>query len=464
MKLERSKVILIVIVLFVGFILFNFIYSLSLPKIELIGDSEVIVNYNTKYQDKGFIANYKGKSITNKVKVSGSVNTKKLGKYVITYEVKKGGFSKKVRRIVLVRDRIKPKISVNDANDIYTCPGNSYDIPKYKAYDNYDGDITDKVVVIKRNDAVIFEVKDSSGNKEELIKKVIYKDVEAPKLKLIGKDSVTIFLNDEYVEEGYTVSDNCDDSVEKNVGVVGFVDTKKVGEYKLTYSVEDKYGNKTEIKRNVSVIDKSGKGLVFLTFDDGPQYGTTDAILDILKEETVKATFFVTSKGPDELIKREYDEGHELALHTATHDYSYVYSSVDNYFNDLNDVHDRVKRITDYDARIIRFPGGSSNTISRRYAPGIMSVLTDEVEKRNFKYCDWNIMSGDAGDTKDPNEIYQRVTSSLSHDRSNIILMHDIKPYTRDALRSIIKYGKENGYKFSKLNYDGDMIHQRVNN
>ena len=186
--------------------------------------------------------------------------------------------------------------------------------------------------------------------------------------------------------------------------------------------------------------------------------------VDILKSENVKATFFVTNNGPDYLIKREFDEGHEVALHTATHDYSYVYSSVENYFNDINSVHDRVKNLTGYDAKLIRFPGGSSNTVSRKYYPGIMSILTKEIENKGFKHCDWNISSGDAGETTDPNGVYNNVISRLSHDRINVVLMHDIKTYTKDALLNIIRYGKENGYYFDKLNYYQEMVHQSVNN
>ena len=192
--------------------------------------------------------------------------------------------------------------------------------------------------------------------------------------------------------------------------------------------------------------------------------GTTNVILDILKEENVKATFFVTMKGPDELIKREYDEGHTVALHSASHDYSYIYSSVDNYFNDLKIVHDRVLNITGYDSRIIRFPGGSSNTISRKYQNGIMSYLTKEVLNRSYRYFDWNISSGDAGETTDSHEVVKNVTTKLSHDKVNVILMHDIKSYTRDALKEIIEYGKNNGYTFDKLDEHNEMVTQKVNN
>ena len=173
----------------------------------------------------------------------------------------------------------------------------------------------------------------------------------------------------------------------------------------------------------------------------------------------------MTNSGPDELIKRAYDEGHTIALHTASHNYSIVYASVDSYFNDLNIVSERVKNITGVESKIIRFPGGSSNTVSRKYSSGIMSYLTSEVLKRGYRYYDWNVSSGDAaGGSPTASMIYDNVVSNLSKNRVNMVLMHDIKTYTRDALRDIIRYGKENGYVFDKITQDTEMITQRVNN
>ena len=186
--------------------------------------------------------------------------------------------------------------------------------------------------------------------------------------------------------------------------------------------------------------------------------------MDILKEEGVKATFFVTGYGPDELIKREYDEGHTVALHTNVHDYARVYASDEAYFEDLYAIQERVKRITGVESKIIRFPGGSSNTVSRHYSTGIMSRLTKEVVNRGFKYYDWNVSSGDAGNTTLASGVYNNVISGLRPTRENMVLMHDVKSYTRDALRDIIRYGKENGYIFEKITMDTDMVTQRVNN
>lgn len=246
---------------------------------------------------------------------------------------------------------------------------------------------------------------------------------------------------------------------------MGSVDITTSGKYEVKYNVVDDNGNSSSEVRTVVVSERGRPGTIYLTFDDGPQNGTTDVILDILKEEGVEATFFITNKGPDELIKRMYMEGHTVALHTASHDYATVYASVDSYFNDLNIVNERVKRITGEYSYIIRFPGGSSNTISRRYSPGIMSTLTTEVVNRGYKYYDWNVSSGDAaGGRPTAEDIKNNVVNSLRKDRINMVLMHDIKTYTRDALRDIIIYGKENGYTFEKITMNTEMVKQRVNN
>ena len=205
-------------------------------------------------------------------------------------------------------------------------------------------------------------------------------------------------------------------------------------------------------------------GVVYLTFDDGPsEY--TNALLDVLEKYDVKATFFVTGKGDDATIKREFDEGHRVALHTWSHNYSYLYSSVDNYFADLYQVADRVKRITGEDAKLIRFPGGSSNTVSARYdkRKRIMTTLTREVEAKGYQYFDWNVDSDDAGKAKTSDVVYSNVISRLKAG-PNVVLQHDVKDYSVDAVARIIEYGQSNGFYFDKLSWDSFTAHHGVNN
>ena len=215
---------------------------------------------------------------------------------------------------------------------------------------------------------------------------------------------------------------------------------------------------------NPSVIsDKT----IYLTFDDGPSY-LTEGILDILKEENVPATFFVTTRQIDKysnLIIRMREENHTIGLHTSSHVYSYVYSSLENYFNDLNIVRTKVFDITGIKSRIIRLPGGSSNTVSKKYSPGIVTQITNKLTENDFYYYDWNIDSQDASGTLSKESIYQNVVNKI-HSGTNIVLMHDSssKATTTEALRDIIKYAKANGYTFAKITKSTPAIHHHINN
>lgn len=461
----KNKIIIIssvIAVLLLGIGLYVYVFT---PQIDLKGKKNISLNYKDKYEEKGYTAKYLGKDMTKKVKVKGKVNSNKLGTYEIVYSIQNGLLSKTVVRRVSVKDLKKPKLSIDDS-DISICPGSDVVPEKVTATDNYDGDLTDKVKVIinKQKTGITYQVTDSSGNMRRVTKKILYEDKEAPKIILNGQENTYIYVGEEYKDAGATVEDNCDSNLGKELKVKNNVNSGAVGDYEVIYQVADKSDNEAKVVRKVRVSEKSKNGSVYLTFDDGPQSGTTDVILDILKEEGVKATFFVTNVGPDELIKRAYEEGHTVALHTATHNYAVLYASDEAFFQDLNGVSERVKRITGEESKIIRFPGGSSNTISRKYNQGIMSRLTKEVLNRGYKYYDWNISSGDAGNTKDPNQVYLNVVNNLSKDRMNMVLMHDIKPYTRDALRRIIQYGKQNGYHFERITMSTEMITQRVNN
>ena len=167
----RGAIILIVILS--GLLLFSIYELFLLPKIDLKGKEEITLNYKSKYVEKGYEASYLGKDVTNDVKTSGKVNTKKLGTYEIKYIVGKGIFKKTVTRKVLVEDLEKPKLGTN-SDDIYVCPGNKVKAEKVKAIDNYDGDISDKVKVKVTEDTVTYKVTDSSGNSREITKKVLF--------------------------------------------------------------------------------------------------------------------------------------------------------------------------------------------------------------------------------------------------------------------------------------------------
>ena len=209
---------------------------------------------------------------------------------------------------------------------------------------------------------------------------------------------------------------------------------------------------------------EAATGVVYLTFDDGPSDYTAQ-LLDVLKKYNVKATFFVTGGGDDALIEREYREGHALGSHTASHNYAYIYSNTDNFWADVTLVQERIRRITGQTTWLMRFPGGSSNTVSRRYdgRQHIMSILTEEAGAKGWKYFDWNLDSGDAGGARDENTVYERVVSGLRAG-DNVVLQHDVKDYSVAAVERIIRYGQENGYIFLPLDMSSFDAHHGVNN
>ncbi|MBR3199033.1 MAG: polysaccharide deacetylase family protein [Bacilli bacterium] len=467
--MSKKKIMIIGLITFVGICLVGLsIYFFWPAKFEL-KKGNLILNYGEKYKEPGFKVTRFGKNYTKKIKTKNNINHKKIGKYDVTYSVKINNITFKKNRVVKIADTEKPKIELKGGKTFDVCPETKFKEEGFKVTDNYDKNLDKKVKIKKEKDKIIYSVTDTSGNKTKIIRKLIYQDKTKPEITLNGGDNATLYVGTAYKEQGAKAIDNCDGDLTKEIKQTGSVDSNKVGKYTITYTVKDKAGNETTLTRTVNIINKSslndGKPrTIYLTFDDGPNSGTTNIILDILKEEGVKATFFVTCKGPDELIKREYDEGHTVALHTATHDYSIVYASDESYYNDLQTVQDRVKRITGQTSMIIRFPGGASNTVSRKYSPGIMTRLTQSTLAKGYKYYDWNISSGDAGGTNTASGVYNNVISQLRKQRANMVLMHDIKPYTRDALRQIIKYGKESGYTFEKITMDTPMITQRVNN
>ena len=419
---------------------------------------------NSKYYDEGIEAHFISKNEKNKIKVVSNVNTSKKGTYEVKYIYKNSLYTYEIKRTVIVEDLQAPSIVLNGNKTEYYCPNGKYEEVGYKAYDNVDGNITDLVKITKNKGEIIYEVKDSSNNKSVVTRKLKKKDNEKPNITLNGSNTVFVSLNESYMEDGAVALDNCDLDISNNIVITNNIDISKVGDYEVKYIVKDSSNNKSLVIREVKVRKLLDPNTIYLTFDDGPREGTTDVILDVLKEKGVKATFFVTNNGSDELIKRIVNEGHSIGIHTASHRYDVIYASVDNYFNDLELVKQRIYNLTGINTNLIRFPGGSSNTISKKYSEGIMSILTSEVLKRGYQYYDWNIESGDSSFATNKIKLYNSVTSKLSHDKYNVILMHDTKTYTRDSLAEIIDYAYSNGYNFSAISSSDMLVRQKVNN
>lgn len=404
---------------------------------------------------------------------NGEVDTSVLGDYKIEYTFSYD--DKKLEKVqdVFVVDNESPILNI-PKEEYYYCPNENVLNLDVTAYDNYDGDITKNISTKISDGKVFFSVSDSSGNTAKEERTGIKKDEEKPKITLNGSEFVYLTLGSDYKEEGAKAFDNCDGDLSSKIIISGNVDINKLGEYKINYQVKDSVNNESNITRTVFVYKKndestpSGKS-IYLTFDDGPG-AYTSALLDTLKKYNVKATFFVTNQnltnGYDDIIKREYEEGHSIGLHSNTHNYGYIYSSVDNYFTDLYAIQAKVKRITGYTSMLMRFPGGSSNTISKNYDNNshIMSKLTKAVEARGFKYVDWNVVSGDAGETTKTAMVVSNIINSLGGKQTYVVLQHDIKSFSVDAVESVIQFGLTHGYTFRAYDMSSPTVHHHINN
>ena len=195
---------------------------------------------------------------------------------------------------------------------------------------------------------------------------------------------------------------------------------------------------------------------VCLTFDDGPSKTTPD-VLSALNRAGVKATFFVVATGNNDkylpLISEAAAAGHQIALHSASHEYSDIYQSADAYWKDIDLLKERLSPYVRADGlRYLRFPGGSTNTVSRRYGGrGLMQQLKEEVTAKGYAYVDWNVCAEDAvGGKPSAGTIFRNIVRETGEQTQCIVLMHDSATTrtTAEALPDIIQWYKDNGFTF----------------
>ncbi len=439
------------------------------PYVEFVKNHEVEIN--TKVDAKAFIKD------TNKCELkdieidASKVKNDKLGEYPITYKVNDKEYTFEVKIVdtqaptfeasdidIEVGAKVEAKDFVDNIKD------STKTTVSWKKDYTFDKEGTQEVTII---------VEDEAGNKtEKTIQAKIVKDTEKP--ILTGIDDMVIVQNGRpNYEAGVTARDNRDPKPQVKIDS-SQVKLSTLGTYKVTYTVTDRSGNKNTYQRTVKIVDKkstgtikpTGEKVVYLTFDDGPSENTKK-IVDILDKYNAKATFFVTGNGQkyNKYIKEAHQKGHTIGLHTYSHNYKQLYSSVDAYFDDLTKVGNMVKEQIGFVPTYIRFPGGSSNTTSRKYCKGIMSTLVKEVQNRGYQYYDWN---GDTEDATGNNVSVSRIVRAATSSKSNniMILAHDTqaKDTTVQALPQIIEHYQKLGYTFRGIDDSSFTPHHGVNN
>ncbi len=236
----------------------------------------------------------------------------------------------------------------------------------------------------------------------------------------------------------------------------------------LTQQIADLQAQVEELKLreqqyiNSSTAAQSRPKAVYLTFDDGPG-PNTEALLQVLKENNAKATFFLTGvqveKFP-ELVKKISDAGHEVGLHSYSHNYQQIYASKEAFFEDFDKVEALVKKQTGKQPTMFRFPGGSNNAYLNT---DVRKQIIAELDRRGYGYCDWNALTKDAeGKKLDSATLAANAIQTIGSQTHPVVLAHDGGGNSTppDAVADIIKTMKGKGYQFQALtNTSPDLVH-----
>lgn len=194
---------------------------------------------------------------------------------------------------------------------------------------------------------------------------------------------------------------------------------------------------------------------MYLTFDDGPNTENTNAVLDILKEKGIKATFFVVGKNVErnpETTRRIVEEGHTIGIHCYNHDYGVIYSSVEAYVEDFEKARAIVYEVTGVEANLFRFPGGSINSYNKKVYKDIIDTMT----AKGYIYHDWNASLEDAVKKPNRDKILKNAKESTLGRKVVVMLAHDTVDMTVEVLEELLKLFPE--YEFKALDEEVEQI------
>ena len=471
---KRWKIVLLVVALYlVAIAAAAILVDARHVKFVIQGEQTVTVPVGESFTDPGRYAVSAGRLFGERgelpVTTSGSVDTHRVGVYELTYSTRYLGRDFSVVRTVNVVDREPPVITLQSVEGYTPSWFTGYEEEGFSAWDNCDGDLTARVQRTEDNGIITYTVADAAGNSATVTRRL--PAVSAPEIVLTGGEVLTVDASLSFSDPGFSVVDGLGNDLSDHVTVEGWVAPYTPGEYVLTYTIENGLGESVVKERRVTVqpircpdtVDPTAK-TIYLTFDDGPG-PYTDQLLDVLDKYNAKATFFVTAAYPKyyDCIGRAYREGHAIGVHTYSHNYYSIYASEGDYFADFSAMQDLIEEQTGTTTTLFRFPGGSSNTVSS-FNPGIMTRLSQAMTALGYKYFDWNVTSGDAGETTKTDVVFENVVDGCSQRRVSVVLQHDIKDFSVDAVERILLWGLNNGYTFRALDMSSPDAHHGLNN
>lgn len=212
-----------------------------------------------------------------------------------------------------------------------------------------------------------------------------------------------------------------------------------------------------EFVGKIQNLTKGTEKIAYLTFDDGPTEAATPKILDILKEEDVKASFFVIGKyvsAHPEIVKRAYEEGHYIANHGYDHNNSNMYKSMASFREEVEKTDAEIGKtigVEGYSAKVFRFPNGYMSSVYKGKKKEAAKILSE----MGYAYIDWNCLNNDSVKKYTSAQLLNNLKKSAKNKDTLVILMHDTKDVSdsSEVLKDSIEYLKSQGYEFRNF-YD----------
>lgn len=290
----------------------------------------------------------------------------------------------------------------------------------------------------------------TSDTEGPLLQQSAYQD----KIALGIAEAVNQFINGDHAGEIQTApEDSSADSSEESSEESSKSTDSSADESQATESGSDP--SQSEGNKTTSGEPNPDEKVIYLTIDDGPTTGTPK-ILDILDEYNAKATWFVTGQymegsALEDMLKQIHDRGHAIGVHTFSHKYDAIYSSVDAYMEDYNKMNTIIVNAVGESSDLFRFPGGSNAGYNKK----IRTELLNRVKSEGLVYYDWNAFTGDT-EGKSKSEMVSKAVKECGYNNKAILLMHDVpgKDAVVEALPEILSQLQAKGYEFRALDKD----------
>ncbi len=360
--MKKYLILLFSLVILTGIGIYIYIKYSESPVLVLNGKEKVEINYNESYKDEGAKARLNKKDISKKIRVEGTVDTKKIGTYTLTYTAKNHKKAVKKTRIIKVVDTKKPEIKLNGANELTVYLNDTYKEPGVTAIDEYDKDLTKNVKIDGKVDTknvgtytLTYKVSDSSGNEASITRKVNVKKKAVSQTNQMVPVLMYHYFYD--AKKGETGKNSNYMEIHDFENQVKYL--KESNFYFPTYQELLDFVNK-----KISLPDKS----VIITIDDGQSSFFSEAV-SIINKYNVKVTSFIIGKNGDKFKKYLSNnityQSHTYNMHRGgcSGGHGGIFQCI-NYNDGLSDLKKSIEQLGSSDA--LAYPYGDINANTKK--------------------------------------------------------------------------------------------------